>query len=176
MLNSHTHSKWFRLYTHTARIKHLIYIASRMARSQHHSTRLYAISTRLHARHATILDEQSLNALRKVNLATALDNLSAYIGNNSRQTIGADMRMRLVENLLRRTMKNQTLQGTIIIATFFATREEFTIRERSCTTLAKGVIRIGIYTPSSLNLSDILAALDNILTSFEKHRSQTVFD
>ena len=67
-------------------------------------------------------------------------------------------------------MKYQTLQSTIIITALLAAGEEFAIGECSCATLTKSIVRVGIYSLITLNLSDILASLNDLFATLEEYR------
>ena len=64
----------------------------------------------------TVFDSKTRYARVEVKFATALDNLSAHVGNNSRQSVRADMWVCLVENLLCSTVIYKTLQCSVVVA------------------------------------------------------------
>ena len=116
MLNAHTHCKWLGLELHAAVVKHSINIVCRVARRDDYRCTWNLLVAHLDAYGTILLDCYACYARVEVNLTAALDNLSTHIGNNSRQSVGTDMRVRLVEYCLRSAVIYKTLQRSVVVA------------------------------------------------------------
>ena len=152
-------------------MQHIVYISCRVSRSNHYGLRLDLVASCDYALDTTIAYDQLLDPLLEVHLATSRANRITHIGDDTWQFVRADMRVRLIQNLGRSTVVNKALQRTVVVASLLAASEELSVRECSCSTLAKGVVRVGIDSLVALNFCDILASLDNLLTSFKEYRS-----
>jgi hypothetical protein len=87
-----------------------------VACSDNYCSTLDTLRTNLNAYCATILYSDARYARVEVKFATALDNLATHIGNNSWQTVRADVRVRLVEYLLCSAVIYKALQCSIVVA------------------------------------------------------------
>ena len=98
MFDTNTHSIRFSLKANTAIMQGVIYIARRVTRCNHNSLSLNHITTSNNAHNTTIFHNQLFHSLFEVHLTACRTDSIAHIGDNSRQSIRADVRMRLVQN------------------------------------------------------------------------------
>ena len=112
----------------------------------------------------------------EMDFATVLDDALAHGADDRGQAIAADMSMRLIENSIVGTEMMKELHHTLHIATFLATRVEFAIGERACTTFAKTVVGFGIQSLIAIEDSNVLLAFANGFATLVNDRFDAMFE
>ena len=86
------------------------------------------------------------------------------------------MGMRLIKHRIIGTKVMKKLHHTLHIAAFLTTRIELAIRERTRTTFAKTIIRLGIQALIAVEKGNILLAVSDRFASFENNRFYAMFN
>ena len=141
-----------------------------MACCQNHRTRVLTSIGSHHSHHlAVAIHKQSGDTRLEMYLTATAQDLVADIGNDSRQAVGADVRMSGIENTRLRTKLTESLQYALRIATLLASREELAIAESTCTTLSETEVRLRIDFLLTSDQSHIAPAVCHVLASFEHY-------
>ena len=176
MLDAHPHSEGFGLDAHATAVEQFVNIARRMACGEHHGGAFDQAVAAPHAADAALFDLQVRDAAFEAEHAARIDDRLPDVLHDARQTVGADMRMRLVEYFGRRAVEHERLQRLVIVAALLAAREELAIGEGPGPALAESVVRIGIDGTVAVDLRDVALAGRNIAAALQNHGPQPQFD
>ena len=131
MLDAHPHGKGLGLDAHAAAVEQFVNIARRMACGEHHGGAFDQAVAAPHTADAALFDLQVRDAAFEAEHAARIDDRLPDVLHDARQTVGADMRMRLVEYFGRRAVEHERLQRLVIVAALLAAREELAVGRRS---------------------------------------------
>ena len=105
-----------------------------------------------------------------------LEDTFAHAFDDSRQFVAADVRVRFVEHRVRRAEEMEQFHHALHVSAFLGAREEFTIRECTCTTFAEAVVRFWIKPFVSVQQGNILLPFTYLLTPFVDDGLDAVFE
>ena len=149
-------AKGLGLDAHAAAVEQFVNIARRMACGEHHGGAFdQACRRTTHRRCGPFRSSRSVTRLSKTEHAARIDDRLPDVLHDARQTVGADMRMRLVEYFGRRAVEHERLQRLVIVAALLAAREELAVGEGPGPALAESVVRIGIDGTVAVDLRDV---------------------
>ena len=173
MFDPHPDGNWFEFAGDSLLHQHGKHVAGRMPGRKDHPIRLQGFTTRgFDPAHRAIRDDQLGHARIKPELPALRANPFPNRGDDRRQFVRANMRMRIHQNLPRRAEADQRAQHRTDIAAFFRTRVQLAVGIRARPALAKTVVRILIHHMHGVDGLQILDPLTHILAPLEHDRHE----
>ncbi len=176
VLDAHAHCEGLGFETHAAAVERVVDILGRVARGEHHGRALDRIAVRRHAAQTPALDLEARDLASEAYLSARGGDGAADVAYDARQTVGADMGMRLEEDLGRRAVEHERLQRLVVVAAFLAAREQFAVGEGARATLAERIVRVGVDVQIAVYEGYVLLAGQDLLAAFEQDGLEPQFD
>ena len=176
MFDTHTHGESLGFKAHAFPVQQFVNITGRMSRSQHHGRTFDERRAAPYAPPPAAFDfEVRHPAVENESPAGIEDRLPDAL-HDTRQFVGADMRMGLVKDFGRRAVEDERLQRLVIVAALLAARKELPVGEGPRTAFAESVVRIGIDVAVAVDLRDIDLAGRDVAAPLQNHGPQAQLD
>ena len=170
MFDTHPHSKRLGFHSHALCQQHLIGIPGRVSDAkEYHISRDAFLTINDNRPDSSLHEFQIRHLAAKADLAAKPDDLLPNIADNAPQQIRPDMWLMQIADFLRRTSFDERRDDILHMPVINACGE-LSIRERSCSALAKLNIGLHIQCPPLPEPLDILMTGIHILPAFQHER------
>ncbi len=186
MFHTHSQRKGFGFYPDSPRMQESVNIAGGMACGQNDGIGkpfLCGIARGFgrnilcdYARDSVVFQDKIGDQPPEMYLATVVDNGFADILDHTGQFVGADMRVRLGEDIGFGAVFHQQAQGFAQVATFGRASVQFAVGVGACAAFAEAVIGVRIYLAELLDSAQVAASGASVLAAVEYDRLNAQFD
>ena len=175
MLQAHAYGKSLGLHLYVFVMKIAIDIACRMTRGKDYRRGKELALATTYATHLVVLYNERSHLRLEMHLATTREDGLAHVLDDTGQAIGADVGMYINEDVGVGTVLNEDTQDLVAIAALLASGVEFAIAVCPGTSLAKGVVALGIHTLLGTYACKVLLALAHILAPLHHDGTKAKF-
>ena len=109
-------------------------------------------------------------------LSAGVDDRLSHRGDDARQPVGADVRVRVVQDRLVGAVEAENFERLAVVAAFFRAREELAVGIGARSAFAESVVRFRIYRAVAVDPGDVPFARRDVSSAFEYDRAQAAFD
>ena len=167
VFDAHAHSEGLGLDTHAAGMEQFVDVARRVARGQHHGSPLDPLVARADTADTAVAEQQVRYAAVETEQAARIEDRPADVPDDIGELVGADMGMRLVEDLGRGAVKDERPERLVVVAALLAAREELAVGKGSRAALAEGVVRVGGNGAVAVDLRDVALARRDVAAALQ---------
>src|SRR5690606_25387881 len=177
MFNANTQRKRLGLDSEPLIVKEVEDVAGGMTRSQDHCLTVQFVAVVCcHYSNPAIANDQIRNPFTKVYDTTRFQDALPYGSNDARQPVSADVRMGIIQDVLRCAVRHKDIEYAPDVAPLVRPRIQLAIRIGASPSFTKAIVRVWVYNVMPVDRRQVATPLPHILAPFDNHRSESQLD